>query len=287
MNMNNKLIVLSALLTLVGCEKKEEITVAVEEAKTPEVTTQAAENAANSEEKKTSTPKGFTDDLEGALASAKASGKLVYACFSGSDWCGWCIRLEKEVFSDDAFAAELKDKYELVYIDMPRDKEVLSESAKVKNPELVKKYNVRGFPTMIVFKGDGSIVFQSSAYREGGAKAYAEFLKNIAADPDMFVKVQTLGDQWVKPLNDKYMKLFAELDRACGKYINDAMNKAGNTKSREELRDESCVIVKDFLPKFAALLEEAEAKAKIAPLEIREDVANYAAELKTWIESIR
>lgn len=271
---------LSALLAMTGCEKSEEITAEVEEAKSPEVVETKAVEA-----KKTSTPKGFTDDLESALASAKASNKLVYACFSGSDWCGWCIRLEEEVFSDASFAAELKDKYELVYIDMPRDKEILSENAKAKNPELVKKYNIRGFPSMIIFKGDGSVIFRSSAYREGGAKAYAEFLKGIAADPDMFVKVQALGDEWVKPLNDKYMAIFAELDRACGKYIEDNLAKEGNTKTRDELREEASVLVKDFLPKFSALLAEAEAKAKIAPAEIREDVAKYAAELKDWIES--
>ncbi len=271
---------MSALLALTGCEKNEENTAEVETTKSPEV-----EETKTPEEVKTSTPKGFTDDLESALASAKSSGKLVYACFSGSDWCGWCIRLEEEVFSDASFAAELKDKYELVYIDSPRNKDILSENAKLKNPELVKKYDIRGFPSMIVFKGDGSIVFQSSAYREGGAKAYVEFLKGIAVDPDAFVRVQALGDEWVKPLNDKYMAIFAELNRACGKYIEENLAKEGNTKSREELRGESSVLVKEFLPKFSALLVEAEAKAKIAPTEIREDVANYAAELKKWIES--
>ena len=88
----------------------------------------------------TSTPKGFMDDLDAALASAKASGKFVYACFSGSDWCGWCVKLEKEVFSDEAFATSLKDDYELVFIDSPRDRSRLSEGAKVRNPELTRKF---------------------------------------------------------------------------------------------------------------------------------------------------
>ena len=107
----------------------------------------------------TSTPKGFTDDLDAALARAKDGGKYVYAGFSGSDWCGWCIKLEEEVFSDDAFAAAVKDDYELVFIDSPRDKTRLSDHARAHNPELVKKYKIRGFPSMVVLDGkDGSEV---------------------------------------------------------------------------------------------------------------------------------
>ena len=128
----------------------------------------------------TSSPQGFTDDLESALARAKASGKYVYACFSGSDWCGWCIKLEQEVFSDASFAPALSDDYELVFIDSPRDKSRLSESARARNPGLAKKYGICGLPTMIVFDGkDGSEVKRGSAYRAGGCAAYVEFLKGI------------------------------------------------------------------------------------------------------------
>ena len=42
-------------------------------------------------------------DFKKASSTAKASGKYIMLDFSGSDWCGWCIKLEKEVFSQDAF----------------------------------------------------------------------------------------------------------------------------------------------------------------------------------------
>ena len=47
---------------------------------------------------KTSTPAGWTDDYDVALKRAAAENKLVLADFSGSDWCGWCKKLDKEVF---------------------------------------------------------------------------------------------------------------------------------------------------------------------------------------------
>ena len=47
----------------------------------------------------TSSPKGFTDDLDAAMKRAAGNGRKIVAVFSGSDWCGWCMRLEKEVLS--------------------------------------------------------------------------------------------------------------------------------------------------------------------------------------------
>ncbi len=127
---------------------------------------------------RSSTPVGFTDDLDAAFAKAKAEGKFVYACFSGSDWCGWCMKLEREVFSKPEFISGVKDDYVLVFIDLPEDKSLLSEHAKSANPALVDKYRIRGFPTAIVFDGDGRKIGETG-YRKGGAKAYVDHLMSF------------------------------------------------------------------------------------------------------------
>lgn len=234
----------------------------------------------------TSTPKGFTDDLDAALASAKEGGKYVYVCFSGSDWCGWCIKLEKEVFSDDAFAPAVKDDYELVFIDSPKNKTLLSEAAQKKNPELTKKYKVRGFPSMVVLDGkDGSEVTRGSAYRPGGATAYAEYLKKLRHTD--FKKVQELEAAWLKPLDDKYKALMDELNVECGKAIDaEAAKPENKDKNRDDLRSAAIPTVKASLPKFRALQQEAAAKAKEAPEDVREKVEAYAKSLDRWITMV-
>ena len=134
--------------------------------------------AAKAETPKSSTPPGFTDDLDAALAKAKAEGKLVYACFSGSDWCGWCMKLEREVLSRPEFLDGVKDDFVLVFIDSPRNKDVLSAHAKAANPKLVEKYGIEGFPTALILDGDGKKTGETG-YRKGGPVEYVKHLKSM------------------------------------------------------------------------------------------------------------
>lgn len=150
-------------------------------------------------EGKSSTPAGFTDNLDEALASAKASGKYVYVCFSGSDWCGWCKKLESEVLSKPAFVPAVEKDYELVYIDMPQNKALLSERAKEENPKLVKKYEVRGFPTVLILDGDGKTVSQTG-YRAGGPEKYAKHLKALKKHAPEINRLQQEIDGLIKQL---------------------------------------------------------------------------------------
>ena len=147
----------------------------------------------------TSTPKGFTDNLDEALATAKAEGKYVYACFSGSDWCGWCKRLEGEVLSKPEFVPAVEKDYVLVYIDMPNDKNLLSERAKTENPKLVKKYAVRGFPTVLILDGEGKTVSQTG-YRAGGPEKYAKHLRALRRHAPEIARLQKEIDGLVKQL---------------------------------------------------------------------------------------
>ena len=124
---------------------------------------------------KTSTPPGFTDNMDEALAKAKAEGKLIYACFTGSDWCMWCRVLEGEILSKPEFVAGATNDFVLVFIDSPEDESLLSEHAKVANPKLVEKYNIEGFPTALILDADGKKIGRMRS-REGGVKGYVERL---------------------------------------------------------------------------------------------------------------
>ena len=133
----------------------------------------------------TSTPEGFTDDLDAAIAASKKSGKTVYAVFSGSDWCYWCKVLEQGYLSKKDFVKEASKKLELVFIDTPRDKSVLSDKARENNPALVKKYGIRGFPTVMFIAQDGSGAKASRPAKNISPKEYA---KQLAKEAKAFAK---------------------------------------------------------------------------------------------------
>src|SRR6267142_5359037 len=95
-------------------------------------------------------------DLPKAQEQARAEKKLVMLDFTGSDWCGWCIKLNKEVFSQPEFADYAKKNLVLVEVDFPN--KPLPEALKKANRALQQKYKIEGFPTIIVLDGDGKKV---------------------------------------------------------------------------------------------------------------------------------
>ena len=109
-------------------------------------------------------------DLPKAQAKAKAEKKLVMLDFTGSDWCGWCIKLHKEVFSKPEFEEYAKKNLVLVEVDFPRGKQQTEELKKA-NQKLQEKYGIEGYPTLILLNGEGAKVAQSG-YVQGGPKAF-------------------------------------------------------------------------------------------------------------------
>ena len=105
-----------------------------------------------------------------ASAQAKKENKLVLLDFTGSDWCGWCKKLDAETFSKTEFADYAKKNLVLVEVDFPRSKEQAAD-LKAANQALQSKYHVEGFPTLVALKPDGTVVWQQEGYLEGGPAA--------------------------------------------------------------------------------------------------------------------
>ena len=118
-------------------------------------------------------------DFEHAQKLASESGKYMLLDFTGSDWCGWCIRLKDEVFSKKSFLAYAKEKSVLVQVDFPR-KKAQSKELKEQNQALASKYGIRGYPTIIILSPKGDFV-QQTGYQAGGAEAYVEHLEELIA----------------------------------------------------------------------------------------------------------
>jgi thioredoxin-related protein len=116
-------------------------------------------------------------DLPKAQEQAKAEKKLVMLDFTGSDWCGWCIKLHKEVFSQPEFSDYAKKNLVLVEVDFPRSKPQ-SEAQKTANQALQTKYSIEGYPTIIVLDANGKKVGQLG-YEPGGPKAFIAELDKL------------------------------------------------------------------------------------------------------------
>lgn len=119
-----------------------------------------------------SAPTGWTTDYRTALAQAKNTGKLVLADFTGSDWCGYCKKLKKEVFETERFKSWAKDKYVLLYLDYP-SRPIMPHAIRYQNEILKSRYNdfIQGYPTILFLDGDGMPVGMSG-YGQGGPDAW-------------------------------------------------------------------------------------------------------------------
>lgn len=116
-------------------------------------------------------------DFEAAQKLAAEKNLPILADFAGSDWCGWCIKLDNEVFSKDAFKEYAKDNVVLFLADFPSRKPQ-PEEVKKQNEALKNKYGIRGFPTVLLLNADGTVINQTG-YQRGGPEAYVEHIKEL------------------------------------------------------------------------------------------------------------
>lgn len=137
----------------------------------------AKEAAEKAEAAKAKARYEWHEEFAKAQELAKASKKPMLLDFTGSDWCGWCIKLKEEVFDEKEFQHYAAENLVLVELDFPRSKSQ-KDSIKKQNEKLQQEYGVRGFPTIILLDPEGKKIGQTG-YQEGGPKAYVEHLKEL------------------------------------------------------------------------------------------------------------
>ena len=106
-----------------------------------------------------------------ALEQAKAENKAVLMNFTGSDWCGWCIKMVKETLSQKEFTDYAAKNLVLMEVDFPNKKDQ-SEEIKKQNAELQKKFDAKGFPTFVLVDKDGKELGRQRGYLAGGPAAF-------------------------------------------------------------------------------------------------------------------
>jgi len=118
------------------------------------------------------------NNYDQAIQTAKKEHKYILLNFSGSDWCGPCIKLHKEVFTTDQFELLAKDKLVLVNADFPRyKKSQLTSTQQKSNDALAEKYNSKGvFPLTVLINAEGAVVKSW----EGFPSSTIDFIDDIA-----------------------------------------------------------------------------------------------------------
>lgn len=159
-----------ALLALPGCGQRPESADSSSAQATP--STQVPPSTQTTPSKP-----GWITSYEQGQQEAKANNKLVLLDFTGSDWCGWCILLDREVFSKPQFKEYASKNLVLVEVDFPKTKYV-SAATRTQNERLALQYQIQAFPTIIVLNGDGQMVGELG-YMQGGPDAFIAVLEKL------------------------------------------------------------------------------------------------------------
>lgn len=119
-------------------------------------------------------------DLDKAQEKAKKENKAVLINFTGSDWCGFCIKLHKEVFDKPEFKEYADKNLVLVEADFPSKKKI-DPSLKKANEKLKAKYEVQGFPTLVVLDANGKKLGEEVGYGGGGPQKFIQKIDTFVA----------------------------------------------------------------------------------------------------------
>ena len=126
-------------------------------------------------------------DVKAAMKLSAETKKPMFLFFTGSDWCGWCKRLQKEVFITPEFSAWAKDNVILVELDFPK-RTAQDMAIKQQNAQLAQAFKVRGYPTVWITNAEtnaeGKVSFKplgNTGYVAGGPAAWLGKANEIMA----------------------------------------------------------------------------------------------------------
>ncbi len=116
----------------------------------------------------------WVTDYDEAFVKARNENKHVLINFTGSDWCGWCKRLDREVFNQQEFKEYASENLVLLKLDFPR-RTPQPKDVKLRNQRYAQEFGVRGFPTILIAQANQNVVLRTG-YKAGGAEQYIEHI---------------------------------------------------------------------------------------------------------------
>jgi uncharacterized protein YyaL (SSP411 family) len=122
-------------------------------------------------------------NLQEAESIAKAQHRLILLNFSGSDWCGPCIRMHKEVFDNSDFHRLADSTLVMLNADFPRmRKNQLPSQQQQLNNAMADQYNPKGrFPYTVLLSADGKVLRQWDGFPDGGESTFTQQLQSVIA----------------------------------------------------------------------------------------------------------
>ena len=124
---------------------------------------------------------GWETDFSKAQQSAKSEHKLILLNFSGSDWCGPCIRMHKEIFEGTSFTEYAEKNLVLVNADFPRlKKHELSKEQQARNDQLADKYDKDGiFPLTVLLNPQGKVLKEWKGFPPISSEEFTSQVKAV------------------------------------------------------------------------------------------------------------
>lgn len=113
--------------------------------------------------------------MDRAKEEAKETGLPILVLFTGTSWCPYCIKLEKEVFAEREFKEFANQNLVLLMLDFPA-----GGSGSRKDEELQKEFGVRGFPTYFLVNAAGENLARGGYHKGINPKEFAEWVKSSA-----------------------------------------------------------------------------------------------------------
>jgi len=217
---------------------------------------------------------GFDSDYDAARERAKASGRHMMLFFTGSDWCKWCKRLEKEVFVKPEFLSSATNEFELVVLDFPKDKTKQTDAQRKRCDELARKFRVRGYPAVKVIDAVDESVVCASGYIKGGAVKWLEDLHKR-------MKLSALYKASLGPLRDEVGRILGRELKATVEIGQIFSKETPLSKGDKEKLDAFRKTLVECIQDYKKLAEKVKA-AKI-PEEIEESRKRFLEDLEECI----
>ena len=202
----------------------------------------------------------WTMDYDAALKLAKKNNMPIFLKFTGSDWCQWCIVMEKNVFTKSEWSDFAKQKVILVTLDFPRQTK-LSEKMANRNSKLAQQMGIKGYPTYIILDSDGQTKLgQLGAGKEKTSTSFIDEVNNV-------IKYSKAGiENFANTLSNEdksnYLSYYAEM------------------KKIENDRNEWAKTVTAWTPDKVATHEDYESRLKNISIKIRDlEINKFASKL--------